>query len=49
MSVLDVVEERKSLGFAKNQTTIPRSAVCRLVAAHPKGTLLVKSAERVAE
>ena len=47
-SVLDIVEKRKSLGFVENQTTIPRSAVCRLVAAQSEGMLLVRSAGGVA-
>jgi len=40
------VEKRKSLGFAKNQTTIPRSVVCRLVAAQPERMLLVHKGRR---
>jgi len=49
ISVIDVVEKRKSIGFAENQTTILRSAVCRLVAAQPEGMLLVRSAQGAAE
>jgi hypothetical protein len=45
-SVLGVVEKRKSLDFAKNQTTIPRSAFCRLLAAQPERMLLVQKGRR---
>ena len=46
MSILDVVEKRKSLVFAKNQTTIPRSALCRLVSAQPERMLFVRKGRR---